>query len=521
MFKIKNTNIFFYYSLIFLVGVIIYLKYRRLFEERNLTTGKALFIKHCGTCHLPPDPSSLPKEVWKNSVLPKMASRLGIIYEGFDPYKGKTDEEKNIQKLHRIIPDKAVINEADWEKLVSYINVNAPNEIIFDKQRLTRNKPLKQFVRRDIPLGDKLPSLICSLKYDHETKTVWIGNVYNKILNWKWDKGVTRTLNVSGPVVNFNFYNSETFITEVGILSPTDLNLGSYAIVESSGDNLLLDSLHRPVHSEMDDLNDDGIPEIVVCNFGEYIGSLSLYVKNSSNNQYIEHVLLAMPGAIKTIIYDMDKDGKKDIVALFAQGDERVYIFYQRTGLQFETRSVLRFPPHYGTTDMQMIDYNGDGQMDIVTAHGDNADFSNILKPFHGIRLHINMGNDKFKETFFYPVYGACKVIAEDFDKDGDIDFAVTSFFPDYRRLKNESFQYLENINKSLYSFESYTQNNVLPLKTLCMDKGDIDGDGDIDIIFGNFSISPFPSSPDLEIGWRTAKYGLILFQNELYSNRN
>jgi hypothetical protein len=39
--------------------------------------------------------------------------------------------------------------------------------------------------------------------------------------------------------------------------------------------------------------------------------------------------------------------------------------------------------------------------MDIITAHGDNADYSNIPKAYHGIRIHINSGNNKFAENSF------------------------------------------------------------------------------------------------------------------------
>jgi hypothetical protein len=140
-------------------------------------------------------------------------------------------------------------------------------------------------------------------------------------------------------------------------------------------------------------------------------------------------------------------------VALIAQADETVYIFYNKGNLEFEKKAVLRFPPDFGTTDLVLFDYNKDGALDIATAHGDNADYSIILKPYHGIRLHINQGKDVFKEAFFFPLYGATKIVAEDFDKDGDMDFAATAFYPDYGSLLDESFVYLENKNAEAYSF--------------------------------------------------------------------
>ncbi len=166
---------------------------------------------------------------------------------------------------------------------------------------------------------------------------------------------------------------------------------------------------------------------------------------------------------------------------------------------------------------MVLLDYNHDGLTDIVTVHGDNADYSNILKAYHGIRLHVNQGNDVFKEVFFYPIYGVTKVLAEDFDKDGDIDFAATAFFPELGKLVDESFVYLENSDKNKFVFKTYILKNDVPVKSLTFEKADIDGDGDLDIVTGNFAQSPGFAPKELDEQWKTAKYGLSVFYNQLY----
>lgn len=108
------------------------------------------------------------------------------------------------------------------------------------------------------------------------------------------------------------------------------------------------------------------------------------------------------------------------------------------------------------------------------------------------------------------------KVLAEDFDKDGDIDFAASSFFPDFTKLTDESFIYLENIDQDKFKFKSYLLKSDVPLKSLSLEKADIDGDGDMDIIAGNFAQSPGPVPKDLDEKWKRAKYGLIIFKNQL-----
>jgi hypothetical protein len=225
---------------------------------------------------------------------------------------------------------------------------------------------------------------------------------------------------------------------------------------------------------------------------------------------------MQLPGATKVYIKDMDSDGKKDIVALFAQADESIYIFYNKGNLNFEPKRVLRFPPDYGTTDMVLVDYNKDGLLDIATVHGDNADYSIILKSYHSIRLHMNEGKDSFKEKFFYPMYGVTKLLAEDFDEDGDIDFAASAFYPDYGALLDESFVYLENIDSRAFKFQSYIDKTHLAVKSLSLEKADIDGDGDIDILLGNFAFSPVKAPNALEEKWKAAPYGIIVFKNKL-----
>jgi hypothetical protein len=478
--------------------------------------GKALFTTFCATCHMLPDPASLTKDVWRLHVLPVMAARMGIIYPNYDPLRGLSDEEKIIVKKNNIIPDAPVLNLDEWNKLVTYVISLAPDSLIADESRLNRNSPLKQFTRQDIQIDDHVPSLITGLKYNSKTNTLWIGNFLNKVYNWKYNTGVTKTITTESPVVDFNFYKGSTCFTEIGKLYPTELSLGSYVNYKDSTSSVLLNALHRPVNSQIVDLNNDGVPEIVVCNFGNKTGGLSLFKKNKAE-KYVETVLLPLAGAIKCYVKDMDGDGKKDIVAMFSQGDESVYIFYQKDNLKFKAQRVLRFPPNYGTTDMTLVDYNHDGLTDIITVHGDNADYSQVLKAYHGIRININRGNNIFKEQFFYPIYGVTRVLAEDFDKDGDIDLACSAFFPDFGKLVDESFVYLENTNQDKFTFKPYILKSEIPLKTLALEKADIDGDGDIDIIAGNFAQSPGAVPKDLDAKWKGAKYGITVFTNQLY----
>ena len=477
---------------------------------------KILFESYCGSCHLPPDPHDLTKEIWKDHVLPAMGARLGISYPNYNPEGGLKPAEIDTLKKHNYFPAQPFINQSDWNAIVNYILNKAPENDQLDSSRLFRNRKLKQFVRKDIPLYGAPGSMITGLKYDSASKKLWIGDINKIVLIWQMGKGIIQKITTQSPVVDFDFHGDTTYFTEIGNLYPTELYLGSFIQYDHNTQTTLLHFLHRPVQGEMCDLDNDGIPEIIVANFGNKLGSLSIYKKNKVTNKYDEEALLPMPGAVKFYVRDMNGDDKKDIVALFAQGDESVYIFYQNSNLQFSVKRVLRFPPDYGSTDFVMVDYNHDGHPDIVTAQGDNADFSEIPKSFHGIRLFLNEGNNHFSKKFFYPIYGATKVIADDFNHDGNVDFVVNAFFPDYNTLRDESLVYLENTNASKFHFKSYILKSDIPVKSLTMDEGDIDGDGNKDILLGLFAHSPVPAPSELQEKWDSARYALTFLLNQV-----
>ena len=128
--------------------------------------------------------------------------------------------------------------------------------------------------------------------------------------------------------------------------------------------------------------------------------------------------------------------------------------------------------------------------MDVLVTNGDNPDSDpyNTTKNYHGIRIYLNRGNYKFEEAYFYPMYGAFRAKAADFDEDDDLDIVVTSFYADYAADLPEVFTYLEN--QGSFEFVPYTTELVNQGRWLSMDIGDVDGDKDIDVVLGGGYIS-------------------------------
>ena len=230
--------------------------------------------------------------------------------------------------------------------------------------------------------------------------------------------------------------------------------------------------------------------------------------------KYEKHILRSLPGAIRTEAYDFNKDGLVDIIALMAQGDESVLIYYNEGKGKFREERVLQFPPVFGSNYFQLVDFNNDGWMDILTTQGDNADYSMVVKSYHGIRIFSNDGKNRFEEKYFLPQYGAQKAIPADFDKDGDLDIVSIAFFPDYKRFPSESFIYWENTGDG--NFNRYSFNGATAGRWLTMDAGDIDDDGDIDVVIGNavFSAGLIPKM--LREKWLQHPVSAIVLLNNL-----
>jgi len=129
---------------------------------------------------------------------------------------------------------------------------------------------------------------------------------------------------------------------------------------------------------------------------------------------------------------------------------------------------------------------------------------------------YLNDGNNNFKEAFFYPMYGATRCVANDFDKDGDIDFGVLSTFPDYERRPEYAFVYLENQDSKQFAFKEATFAAVNSGRWLLLDSGDVDKDGDDDIILSSFTYSFTPVPNDLKLHWKEKSYDLMILENQL-----
>lgn len=477
--------------------------------------GEKLYNTHCASCHVVPKIDHLTKELWENTVLPEMGARMGIQDSSYDPYKGYTYAEQYEIRQSGVYSPAPTISQEDWEKLKDYVIGNAPEELSGIVEN-SEAQTLGQFDFMPISIDSVPGAAISFLDYDGDNQHILIGNLDGTVTTFDYLKGTSRVIfKAQSAVTAFNTTDFGDIVTPVGILNPSQQKEGLLLLGQGETIDTIASGLHRPVHSLVHDFNRDGNPEIVVCEFGHLTGELSLLQKGA-DGIYEKKVLAQSPGAMRSVARDLNKDGKDDIVFMKAQGDENIMALYQNDDLTFTGDILLRFSPLFGTSWFEMVDFDNDGDEDIITVHGDNADKTQILKPYHGMRIHLNNGKNEFEESFFYPMYGATRSATFDYDQDGDLDIALISTFPDYGDRPVRSFVYLENTGTDSFDFTVRTLPEHIDGKWFLMKAADVDADGDHDIILSTFTYYFTPIPKDLSQKWSQSLTDLMVLENTL-----
>ena len=478
--------------------------------------GKVLYENRCAGCHLVPDIQDVPKRLWKNEVLPEMGRRMGVRDSTYNPYKGHSFDEQYAMIQSGVYNVAPSISAEDWKLMVNYIVSNAPDSLPqIDKVRRIKN--ITQFSPLRVNIDSAEGSLTTFIEFNPKKDKLVAADLQGRVFEYDAVKNeVKQRFAVGNAITALSETDHADYITSVGKLDPSEISAGRIHVLRQGAGRQLPFEFHRPVHTLVHDFNKDGNEEIVVSEFGNLTGQLSLLVQKN-DSVFEKKILLNRPGALRTIVRDMDGNGEDDIIVLTAQGDEGITIFYQFGDLEFKSEQVIRFSPVYGSSWFEVLDYEGDGDQDIITVNGDNGDKTQVLKPYHGVRIHLNDGSNHFSEAFFYPFYGATRSVSRDFDQDGDIDIALISTFPNYDVRPEQSFVYLENKNSSDFSFEPEVLPESLSGRWFLMDAGDVDSDGDEDIVLTCFTYSFTPLPEDLSERWRESKFDMVILKNKLF----
>lgn len=459
--------------------------------------------QYCASCHIFPDPALLDKVTWENSVLPQMSFRMGIDYSQLSTISAEDQPE-----VMRTLPQSPMVSVEDWESIRRYYLNNSPDTLHVRAADTT--PPLRHFEIEAYPLP--IAPFITLIRSDTASRKIFVGSRFSKLYRFNEALVAEDSFLLPSPPSHIRMSSpQELVVSLMGIMDPNDQAKGQIAVLSMQNHALSVrvDSLKRPAHFEIADLDSDGLDDIVVSAFGNYSGALVAY-QNKGNGQFKKHVLQPLPGARKVVIRDFDNNGTVDVLALMSQGDEKIILLLNQGNFQFRLNTILNFPPVYGSSFFEVADFNQDGNFDILYTNGDNADYSTILKPYHGVRIFLNNGNNDFNESWFYNMHGASQAVARDFDLDGDLDIAAISFFPDFKNSPQQGFIYFENAEGN---YIPHTTAAAVQGRWLTLEASDIDHDGDCDLMLGALNFNG--GVPEqIRQRWKEKKTSILLLRN-------
>ena len=420
------------------------------------TTGQVLFTEHCGQCHLLPEPADLPYAIWDTVVLPRMRGLVAGISVG----------------------QLAGLSDREWSDLRTYVLSKAPARLTVASAALPTAADFRAV----------FPEVFMSPPSTSYVTPLAGGGVLQADINkeslFVYDTALrpVQRLRTGRGVTDLKSYGGETYATVIGSFTPTDDAVGQLIRLGVAGPDTLVDGLRRPT-GLLVRASSEGTPEFIVTEYGRWSGSLRCYRATQSGN-YIGTTISLRPGPM-SIVAETDTT----FLVLYGQGDERI-VRYRTVDDSYREETLIRFPPSYGSSSLKLIDWNDDPFPDLLYTAGDLADYRSDPKPYHGVRIYLGSPDGGYGLAEFLPYPGAYAAEVADFDGDGHQDIAAVSFFPDFGSGAPEAAVIFRR-------GEGPWQAESLPAagsgRWLRLAAGDVDNDGDIDLVAGNLAMETHP----------------------------
>jgi hypothetical protein len=297
----------------------------------------------------------------------------------------------------------------------------------------------------------------------------------------------------------------DTLVADLGSFAPADHSAGSVVWLRGQRDGSftpipLLEGVGRVADVQAADFRGTGKLDLVVAEFGWLRTGKILYLENQttdwSHPVFVPHVVDDRHGGIHVPVVDLNHDGKPDFVALISQEHEAIVAFLNQGNGKFEKKTIYTAPhPAWGSSGIQLVDLNGDGNIDVLYTNGDVMDPPYLLKPYHSIQWLENQGEYPFRYHPLAPMYGVHRAVAADFRGKGLLDIVAVSYlpedrFPQRKERQLEAVIYLEQTAPN--QFERHTLEQVTCDHVTCA-AGDLLGRGKIDLVIGNFTSNALP----------------------------
>jgi hypothetical protein len=284
---------------------------------------------------------------------------------------------------------------------------------------------------------------------------------------------------------------TDLVVADLGSFLPEDHDRGRVIWLRRSAQGayqprVLAAGLGRVADVRPADFDGDGDLDLVVAEFG-WRATGGIHWLENRDGQFHRTLLDPRPGAIHVPVCDLNKDGRLDFAALISQEHETIVAFINQGKGRFAPHALWSADdPAFGGSGLELVDLDGDGDLDALFTNGDTFD-SSYIKPSHAVRWLENHGDLKFVQHRLADLPGAYRATPGDFDGDGDLDILASSFFHQYvtasiRRQEVNSLVLLEQTARGAFAYRPLEQGRP---EHAALDVGDFDADGDLDFAAG------------------------------------
>jgi hypothetical protein len=249
------------------------------------------------------------------------------------------------------------------------------------------------------------------------------------------------------------------------------LNDGSGRFVDTTAAGLSF-QVDQATSVALGDVNGDGAPDLM---FGSWSRGHSRLYHNDGRGGFVDVTATHGPPftdfTAAVAFGDADRDGDLDLLVAVHGND----LLYRNDGSGAFRSVLFTFPVSDPTRSVVFADVDRDGDLDLVTANG-----GVIPAPPSQDRLYLNNGNGTFTDATAarLPVDQDLTdaVVAADLDRDGDLDLLFGSLDLGPRLYLNNGTGFFSNATAARLPAGLFAQSAAV---------GDVDGDGDPDLVLG------------------------------------